>query len=565
MGRKEHYTHVLLKPEMARMRALSKAIGYDDIEMHRFRIGIQNTWSETAAGHMHLKQVTEAVRAGIWQAGGTPIEFGGYGGCPISLGMNGHRYDTPSRDIMAMDVETCVELHAFDGLVLISSCDKNVPAHLLAAARMNIPTIIVLGGPMASGRFHKKNVDMSDLDPSSWACETNPDSIDTAEVEQMTESLCPGPGSCALMGTANTMQCITEALGMALQGNATTVAGSSQLLRLAKQAGRRIVDLVDQDVRPSAIMTVKALENAIRILHAIGGGTNAIVHLLALSHELNLIESVNLSTIERLGGSTPCITPIKPSGPYHLDDLGEAGGISAVMRRLGTMLHSDQVGVSGLSVKEIQDRAQIKDDTIIRPLDNPVFKEGLYVLHGNLAESAIVRPTVIAPKMHITNGPARVFDSMENCLQALRDHRIKAGEVIVLRYEGPKGGPGLTDVFKVMGYLVSLDLHESCAVITDGKVSGFAKGPFICQVHPEAAEGGPLALVEDGDEIYIDLPKRLLQLRVDDDELAQRKSRWVAPPPRITKGLLTLYARYALPVVEGAGLPLDYMGVSHGN
>lgn len=556
MNKNEHYDHVLLKPEMARMRALSKAIGYDDLDMHRFRIGIQNTWSETAAGHMHLRQLAEAVRAGIWQAGGTPIEFGGYGGCPIALGMNGHRYDTPSRDIMAMDVETCAELHSFDGLVLISSCDKNVPAHLLAAARINIPTIIVLGGPMASGRHHFKSVDMSDLDPASWACETNPSTVDFDEVQSMTEHLCPGPGACALMGTANTMQCLTESLGMALPQNATTVAGSSVLIRLAKQAGRRIVQLVDEGVRPSDIMTIEAMENAIRVLHAIGGGTNAIVHLLALSHELDLLDSINLEAIERLGLDTPCITPIKPSGPYHLEDLGEAGGIPGVCKRLGSRIHGQAISVSGMTFGDIQKAAVIANDKVIRELNNPVFKDGLYVLHGNLADSAIVRPTVVAQAMHVFKGPAKTFNSMESCLESLRKHEIAKGDVLVLRYEGPRGGPGLTDVFKVMGYLVSLDLHESCAVITDGKVSGFAKGPFICQVTPEAAAGGALALVQDGDSISIDLPRRSLTLEVSDDELKERMSTWKPQVPRVSKGLLTLYSKYALPVTKGAGLPL---------
>ena len=556
MGKLENYTHVLLKPEMARMRALSKAIGYDDEDIHRPRIGIQNTWSETAAGHVHLKQLTEQVRAGILQAGGVPIEFGGYGGCPISLGENGHRYDTPSRDIMAMDVETCAQLHTFDGLVLLSSCDKNVPAHLLAAARIDLPTIIVVGGPMQSGRFQCRKVDMSDLDPFSWRCETNPENVDFENVQEMTECLCPGPSSCALLGTANTMQSITEALGMALPGNATTCAGTSQLLRLAKRAGRRIVELVDQDVRARQIMTPEAMENAIHILHAIGGGTNAIVHVLALAKELDMLDRINLPLIEKLGMDTPCITPIKPSGPFHLEDLGEAGGIQAVMKRLGDRIHRDCMTVNGKTVGENVDEAQIVLPEIIRPLDRPVFSEGLYVLHGNLADSAIVRPTVVSKRMFDVTGPARVFEGMEECLDALREHKINAGDMIVLRYEGPKGGPGLPDVFKVMGYLVALNLHEQCAVITDGKVSGFAKGPFVCQVTPEAAVGGNIALVEEGDQIHLDLNNRKLELLVSDEELEARRKVWKPRSCRAKSGLLTLYAKLALPATQGAGISL---------
>ncbi len=556
MGRKENYTHVLHKPEMARMRALSKAIGYDDDDIHRFRIGIQNTWSETAAGHVHLRQLTEAVRAGILQAGGVPIEFGGYGGCPIDLGENGHRYDTPSRDIMAMDLETCAQLHSFDGLVLLSSCDKNVPAHLLGAARLNLPTIIVVGGPMQSGRFKCHHVDMSDLDPFSWRCETNPDDVDYSDVQEMTECLCPGPGSCALLGTANTMQCITEALGMTLPGNSTTCAGTSQLLRLAKRAGRRIVDLVDQNVRARDVMTPEAMENAIHVLHAIGGGTNAIVHILALAKEMDMLDRINLPLIEQLGRSTPCITPVKPSGPWHLEDLGEAGGIQAVMQRLGDRIHRECVTVNGKTVGENVDEAHIVLPEIIRPLDRPVFSEGLYVMHGNLADSAIARPTVISRSMFDITGPARVFDSMESCLEALRRHKINPGDMIVLRYEGPRGGPGLTDVFKVLGYLVALNLHEKCAVITDGKISGFAKGPFVCQVTPEAAVGGTIALVEEGDQIHMDLNARRIDLLVDEDVLAARRKAWKPKPCRAKTGLLTLYAKLALPATEGAGISL---------
>ena len=547
---------VLLEPEMARMRALSKAIGYDDEDIRRPRIGVHNTWSETAAGHIHLRQLTEAVRAGIWQAGGAPIEFGGWANCPIALGMHGHRYDTPSRDAIAIDVETVAELHVFDGLVLLGGCDKNVPGHLLAAARLNLPTVIVVGGPMRAGRYRGRNVDMSDLDPSSWACEVEPGSVDLDEVEQMTECFCPGPGACSLLGTANTMQCLTEALGLCLRGNATTVAGSAELFRLAKRAGRKVVELVEKDVRVRDIVTERSMENAIRVMHAIAGSTNSVVHMLALAEELDMSDSVNLGLIEDLGHTTPCITPIKPSGPFHLEDLGEAGGIQAVMKQLGGLVHRQERTVDGEAVGENVDRAIVLRPEVIRDVANPVFREGLYVLHGNLAESAIVRPTVVAPGLERMTGPARVFDSMEENLDALRKHRINPGDVIVLRYEGPRGGPGLTDVFKVLGYLVALNLHETCAVVTDGKVSGFAKGPFICQVTPEAAVGGPLAIVEEGDRIEIDLPDRSLNLLVPEEAIKKRLRRWIAPKPRVERGFLTLYARFAEPSSRGAGLRL---------
>ena len=559
MGKLENYTHVLLKPEMARMRALSKAIGYDDEDIHRPRIGIQNTWSETAAGHVHLKQLTEQVRAGILQAGGVPIEFGGYGGCPISLGENGHRYDTPSRDIMAMDVETCAQLHTFDGLVLLSSCDKNVPAHLLAAARIDLPTIIVVGGPMQSGRFQCRKVDMSDLDPFSWRCETNPENVDFENVQEMTECLCPGPGSCALLGTANTMQSITEALGMALPGNEKTCAGTSKLLRLAKRAGRRIVELVDQDVRARQIMTPEAMENAIHILHAIGGGTNAIVHVLALAKELDMLDRINLPLIEKLGMDTPCITPIKPSGPFHLEDLGEAGGIQAVMKRLGDRIHRDCMTVNGKTVGENVDEAQIVLPEIIRPLDRPVFSEGLYVLHGNLADSAIVRPTVVSKRMFDVTGPARVFEGMEECLDALREHKINAGDMIVLRYEGPKGGPGMREMFKAMKYLYGRGLAKTTALITDGRFSGTNNGCFVGHISPEAAEGGPIAIVHDGDTIEIDVDNKQLNLLVPDEEIEARLKQWKRPEPKFKKGWLGLYCKLAASGSEGGVMKFDHL------
>lgn len=409
---------------------------------------------------------------------------------------------------------------------------------------------------MQSGCYKHKNVDMSDLDPFSWQCETSPEQADFKGVQEMTENLCPGPGSCALLGTANTMQCVTEALGLSLPGNATICAGASALLRLSKHAGRRIVALVEENVKPSDIITLNSMENAIRVLHAIGGGTNAIVHILALAHEMNMLDKINLELIERLGLDTPCITPIKPSGKYHMEDLGEAGGIQAVMKRLGKRIHRDPISVNGRTVGENVDEAQVVLPEIIRPMDNPVFKEGLFVLRGNLADSAIVRPTVVSKSMFQVTGPARVFECMEDCLDALKRHKISAGDIIVLRYEGPKGGPGLTDVFKVMGYLVSLQLHEKCAVITDGKVSGFAKGPFVCQVTPEAAEGGMIALVRNDDPIRIDLPGRRIDLMVPEDEITKRRDIWKLPEPRVKSGMLTLYTRMALPATMGAGLPL---------
>jgi dihydroxy-acid dehydratase len=547
---------VLNEPGMARARALIKAVGYDTEDLRRPRIGVANTYSETSPGHSHLRAVADAVKAGIWQAGGTPCEFGGFGMCPVDVGSAGMRYDTPTRDIIAAEVETCAELHAFDGLVLISSCDKNVPGHLLAAARLNLPAILVPGGPMLAGRFQGKDTIITDLDVETWACGVGRARLSPDTMAELEDSVCPTAGSCALLGTANTMQCLGEAVGLALPGSATAPAVSAQRLWFAKQAGRRIVRLVLEDLRPGHIMTRAALENMIRVLHAIGGSTNAVVHTLALAQELDLADGITLETVEKLSREVHCIVNVRPSGTYTMADFDEAGGVPAVMKSLEGCLHLGCRTVTGATVGENLRSVRVRRPDVIRSMDQPVFRGGLAILRGSLASSAVVRPTVVPEQMMKHRGPARTFDSMEACLASLEAGQVKAGEVIVLRYEGPRGGPGLTEVFKVLGYMGALGLEKSCALVTDGKISGFAKGPFICQVSPEAALGGPIALVRDGDEIAVDIPGRQLDLLVPAEELEARRSAWTPPPPRVTRGLLTLYARLAEPAERGAGLPV---------
>lgn len=547
---------VLNEPGMARARALIKAVGYDTEDLQRPRIGVANTYSETSPGHSHLRPVAEAVKAGIWQAGGTPCEFGGFGMCPVDVGSAGMRYDTPTRDIIAAEVETCAELHAFDGLVLISSCDKNVPGHLLAAARLNLPAILVPGGPMLAGRFQGKDTIITDLDAETWACGVGQARLSPDAMAELEDSVCPTAGSCALLGTANTMQCLAEAVGLALPGSATAPAVSSQRLWYAKQAGRRIVELVREDLRPNHIMTRAALENMIRVLHAIGGSTNAVVHILALAQELDLAEGITLEAVEKLSSEVHCIVNVRPSGTYTMTDFDEAGGVPAVMKILESRLRLDCRSVTGATVGETLRNVRVRRPEVIRSMDQPVFRGGLAILRGSLATSAVVRPTVVPEQMMKHAGPARTFDSMEACLESLESGRVKAGEVIVLRYEGPRGGPGLTEVFKVLGFMGALGLDRTCALVTDGKISGFAKGPFICQVSPEAALGGPIALVRDGDGVEVDIPGRRLNLLVPDDELKARRRAWTLPPPRSTRGFLTLYARLAEPAERGAGLPV---------
>jgi dihydroxy-acid dehydratase len=377
---------------------------------------------------------------------------------------------------------------------------------------------------------------------------------------QLEDAVCPTAGSCALLGTANTMQCLSEAVGLALPGSGTAPAVSAQRLWFAKQAGRRIVDMVREGLRSQDILTTAALENMIRVLHAIGGSTNGVLHILALAQELDLAHEITLETVARLSKEVSCVANVRPSGAYTMADFDEAGGVPAVMAILRDQLHLDCRTVTGISVGENLRDAHVRRPEVIRPLDQPVFRGGLAILRGSLATSAVVRPTVIPEQMLKHAGPARTFDSMEACLAGLEAGTVQAGQVIVLRYEGPRGGPGLTEVFKVLGYMGALGLDKSCALVTDGKISGFAKGPFICQVSPEAALGGPIALVRDGDQIEVDIPQRRLDLLVSPGDLAARQRAWTCPTPRVRHGILSWYARLAEPAERGGGLPVRFNG-----
>jgi dihydroxy-acid dehydratase len=543
-------------PENARSRALLKGMGYTTGELKQPRIGVANSWGETSPGHFHLRALGDAVKAGIWRAGGTPFEFNSFGMCPMDIGKHGIRYDTATRDIVAAEIEAAANLHMFDGMVMISSCDKNVPANLLAACRLNIPVIIVTGGPMLAGRHEEEDTDTTTLDAACWAYGVGKTPIGKAEMDRLEDSVCPGPGACALLGTANTMQCLTEALGLSLPGAATTPAVSAVKLRQAKQSGLQIVNLVEAGITSHQIITRDSLTNAIRVLHAIGGSTNAIIHLLAMAWEMRFEDDIHLAFIEKLGQETPCIANVRPSGPYTVGDFDEAGGIPAVMKRLEDHLKKDAITVSGQTLAANLESARVLKPAVIKPLEEPVSEGGLAILSGSLARSAVVRPTVIVDEMKQHKGPARVFDGQEAALDALRDGKVQAGDVVVVRFEGPRGGPGLTEVFKVIGFMRGLGLESKCALVTDGKISGFAKGPFICQVAPEAAEGGPLAVVKDGDMIEMDIAKRALNLLIPDEELQERIQNWTPPPPRVTDGFLTVYARLANPAAKGAGINL---------
>ena len=541
-------------PENARARSLLKSMGYDTEDLKLPRIGVANSWGETSPGHIHLRAVADAVKAGIWQAGGTPFEFNSPAQCPMAVGEHGMRYDLPTRDIIAAEVETIAQIGLLDGLVLISSCDKNVPAHLLAAARLDIPVIFVTGGPMSSGGSCLKSVTISNLDAECYMYGVDDPRVSAGELAEIEDASCPGAGSCAILGTANTMQCMTEALGLALPGGGTAPAVSAKRIWIAKRSGRRIVDLVKQGVTSRKIITKAAVRNAIRVLHALGGSTNAIAHLLALSYELRWEKEINLDLIEKFSDQVPCITNVTPSGKYSMGDFDDAGGVHAVMKSVESLLETDIPTVSGRTLKEQLADTRFEPSDVIRSVDNPTAKNGLVILRGNLASSAVVRTPVIPKEMMRHEGPARIFGSQEEAIASLRKRMITAGDVMVLRYEGPKGGPGFNEVFKVIGFLNALGLETKCALVTDGRISGFAKGPYICQVSPEAAEGGPLALIREGDTIRIDIPGRRLDVDVSDEEMKRRRAEWTAPPPRVTEGVLTLYARLANPAELGGGL-----------
>jgi len=466
------------------------------------------------------------------------------------------RYDLPTRDIIAAEVETMAEIGLLDALVLISSCDKNVPAHLLAAARLDIPVIFVTGGPMSSGGSCLQSVTISNLDAECYMYGVGDPQVSPETLAQIEDASCPGAGSCAILGTANTMQCMTEALGLSLPGGGAIPAVSAKRLWLAKESGRRIVALVRDGVTARKIITPGALRNAIKTLHALGGSTNAVAHLLALSYELGWEKDINLDLVESFSDLVPCVTNVTPGGVYSMGDFHDAGGVQAVMKAVESDLETDVLTVSGLSLKEQLARVRFEPSDVIRERTNPTAKNGLVILRGSLACSAVVRTPVIPKDMLRHTGPARVFHSQEEAIAALRARKIRAGDVLVLRYEGPRGGPGFNEVFKVIGFLNALGLETKCALVTDGRISGFAKGPYICQVTPEAALGGPLALVEDGDLISIDVPGRKLDLQVDPAELERRRLAWRAPQPRVRRGVLTLYARLGLPAHLGGGLDM---------
>jgi len=537
--------------ERAPHRALFKATGLCDEEMGRPFIGIVNSFNEFIPGHIHLDKLAQAAKAGVRSAGGVPFEFQTIGVCDgIAMGHAGMRYSLPSRELIEDSIEIMAEAHQLDGLVLIPSCDKIVPGHLMAAGRLNLPTIVITGGPMMPG----------------FACDQELDLINVFEgwqaggetLSMLEEMACPGAGSCAGLFTANTMACLTEAMGMSLPGCATAHAVDARKMRIAKMSGMKIMELVERGISARQIVTPASLDNAIRVDMAIGGSTNTVLHIPAIAAEFGL--SLDLERFDQLSRETPHLVDLRPGGPYHLLDLDRAGGIPAVMSRLRPRLSLDVLTVTGKSMGEnlnafrpVNPKANAQ---IIATMESPVHPEGgIAILRGSLApEGAVVKQTAVSKSMLKHSGPAVVYDSEEESMAGIVSGGVKPGDVVIIRYEGPKGGPGMRETLAPTSAIAGAGLSQSVALITDGRFSGGTRGPCIGHVSPEAAVGGPIALVAPGDMISIDIPARKLDLLVDPAEMERRKNAWTAPESRIKTGVLARYRNHVTSASRGSVL-----------
>ncbi len=543
---------ILSRPEWSKVRALYKSMGYSDYDLDRPLIGIANSWNQVVPGHSNLRQVSEHVKQGIRQAGGTPVEFGVIAACDgIANGHDGMHYILPTRELIANDVEMMIQAHRLDGVVLLGSCDKIVPGMLMAAARLDVPAVMVVGGPMLGGcEFDGRASDISSLFEALGMLRAG--KIDEATYSMLEDCAAPGCGSCSFLGTANTMCCVAEALGLCLPNSATIPAAHADRLRTAQESGRQIVKLVQKGTTALQIVNREAIENAIRVVMAIGGSTNTALHLPAIAYEANCDITVNL--FDELSRTTPHIAKMNPAAPPNVPDFHHAGGVPAVMKTILPLLHGDALTVTGRTVAENVAHAEVRDPNIIKTIADPWAKEGgLAVLRGNLApDTGVTKPAAIAPKMHTFTGKARCFNCEEEVDQAILDGQVYEGEVIVIRYEGPKGGPGMREMAKPMKLLYGRGMALSTALVTDGRFSGTNNGCFVGHVSPEAAEGGPIAVVQDGDLITIDIPNRSLHLHISEEEIKGRLVRWQKPQPKFNKGYLALYARLAESADKGA-------------
>ncbi len=538
----------------AHRRATYKGCGYDTTDLNRPHIGIASTFNEASPGHAHLRSLIERVKAGIWQAGGIPFEFGAPATCGnVAIGTECLRYEIPVRDAVAGSIELVSSIHLFDGIVLTAGCDNIVPGVVMAAARMNKPAIVLTAGPMGAGGSGDAPLVLSDVNEAVYGTVAK-GKMDPGEVERRERNACPTFGACPVMGTANTMQILTEVLGMTLPGASTIPAVSTEKYVSAFETGRQIVELVEKNLRPSDIMTEAALKNAIRADLAIGGSTNAVLHILSFARELGI--EIKLEDFDQFSRTTPGIVNIRPSGTHTVDELSAAGGVPAILKQLAPLLDLDALTVTGKPWREHLAGVSETPNEIIHSLDHPICADGgLAVLWGNLAEEgAVIRTSAVKEKMRYFRGTARVFDGDEAAFEAIIHDQIHPGDVIVIRYSGPVGAPGFVEVMLTADALVDLGLDESVGLVTDGRFSGFNYGPIVGHVTPEAAVGGAIAYVEEGDFIEVDIENRKLTLEVSAEEMARRKARPAAFESDISKGFVRTYALNCLSASKGAAM-----------
>jgi dihydroxy-acid dehydratase len=526
--------------EKAPHRSLLKSLGLNDDDLQKPLIGVANSYTNIVPGHVHLRQIGDAVKEGIIAAGGTPFEFSTIAVCDgIAMGHVGMRYSLPSREIVADSVEIMLQAHSLDGLVMISNCDKITPGMLMAAARVDIPAIMVTGGPMAAGRHRGRKVSYSNMPEALGQVAAG--KMTEVELQELESNACPGCGSCSGMFTANTMACMTEALGLSLPYCATSLATSAFKLRLARATGKQIIKLIQADLKPSKILTKQAFENAIALDMALGGSTNTTLHLPAIAKEAGI--NLPLKSFDEIGRKTPHICSMIPSGVHAMEDLDAAGGVPAVLAEIKSLLNLDLPTVSLKSVGENIKDAVVLDREVIRSLANPVHKEGgIAILTGNLApKGSVIKSAGVSEKMMHHTGPAKVYDSESEALVAIRGGKILAGDVVVIRYEGPRGGPGMPEMLFPTATIAGMGLSESVALITDGRFSGATRGGSIGHIAPEAFEGGPIAVIQNGDIITIDIPNRILKVELSDNELSERLAAWKPRAPKFSKGILSRY------------------------
>ena len=535
--------------QQAPHRSLFNALGFTKEEMERPLVGIERSYNEIVPGHMNLDKIVEAVKMGVAMAGGVPRVFPAIAVCDgIAMGHVGMKYSLVTRDLIADSTEAMAMAHQFDALVMVPNCDKNVPGLLMAAARLNIPTVFVSGGPMLAGHVEGRKRSLSSMFEAVG--EYTAGKINAEELEEYECKVCPSCGSCSGMYTANSMNCLTEVLGMGLQGNGTIPAVYSERIRLAKKAGMQVMELLRKNIRPRDIMTSEAFMNALTVDMALGCSTNSMLHLPAIAHEAGV--ELNVDIANEVSARTPILCHLAPAGPTYMEDLNEAGGVYAVMKELTkkNLLNLDCMTVTGKTVGENIADSVNRNPEVIRPIDNPYSTTGgLAILKGNLApDSGVVKRSAVVPEMMVHEGPARVFDCEEDAIAAILGGKIVAGDVVVIRYEGPKGGPGMREMLNPTSAIAGMGLGSSVALITDGRFSGASRGASIGHVSPEAAVGGPIALVEEGDIISINIPENKLELKVSDEVLAERRAKWQPREPKITTGYL---ARYAAMVTSG--------------